>query len=299
MADKSSDSANRPRGGPDPDTTTPEFELPIGACDCHVHVFGPASRFPFPPENAARGFDAPKEDLHAMHGVIGADRCVIVHGGTHGIDLSVTLDALATSPRPMRAVALVDEDVTNARLQELHEAGFRGIRYSPGMTGVPLDPTPVRRMADRLAVLGWHILFLFKGDMILAYEDLLKELPVPFVLDHCGGIDPTAGGVGQEPVRAMERLLTGSRGWAKLSGLDRISNQPYPFEDSTRIARNLVMAAPDRVIWGTDWPHPGIGPPGPTNDGALVDLIPSFTEDPVLQRKLLVDNPSRLYWADE
>lgn len=117
-----------PRSGPDPDTKTPAFVLPKGACDCHVHVFGPAEKFPFPPANEKRAFDAPKENLHAMHRTIGADRCVIVHGGSHGTDLSVTLDALATSERPMRAVALVEDDISDARLEELHEAGFRGIR---------------------------------------------------------------------------------------------------------------------------------------------------------------------------
>lgn len=288
-----------PRGGPDPETKTPRFTLPPGACDCHVHVFGPAEKFPFPPANAKRGFDAPKESLHAMHGIIGADRCVIVHGGSHGTDLSVTLDALATSTRPMRAVALVEDDITDVRLEELHAAGFRGIRYSPAMSGVPLDGDVVRRMADRLAVFGWHILFHFKGDMILDYADLLNGLSVPCVLDHFGGIDPAAGGTEQDSFRAIVRLLTDGKGWVKTSGIDRISNQPYPFADAAEIARALVTAAPDRVIWGTDWPHPGIGPQGPTNDGDLVDLIPSYAGDAALQRKLMVDNPTRLCWADD
>ena len=299
MADVPRDRVWDPRGGPDPDTKPPVFALPPGACDCHVHVFGPAAKFPFPPANAKRGFDAPKESLHAMHGTIGADRCVIVHGGSHGTDLSVTLDALATSPRPMRAVALVEDDISDARLVELHEAGFRGIRYSPAMSGVALEASVVRRMADRLAPLGWHILFHFKGDMILDYADLLSTLPVPCVFDHFAGIDPAAGGTDQDSFRALVRLLAEGDGWVKTSGIDRISNQSFPFADGAEIARALVTAAPDRVIWGTDWPHPGIGPPGPTNDGDLADLIPTYADDLALQRKLLVDNPTRLYWSDE
>jgi predicted TIM-barrel fold metal-dependent hydrolase len=287
-----------PRGGPDPDTRKPGFILPPDTCDCHVHVFGPATEFPFSPANAERGFNAPKEDLHVMHRTLGIGRCVVVHGGSHGTDLSVTLDALATSARPMRAVALVDDNISDARLEELHAAGFRGIRYSPAMSGVPLETGAVRHMADRLTAFGWHILFHFKGEMILDYAELLNGLKVPCVLDHFAGIDPAAGGTGQAAFRMLVRLLGDGGVWVKTSGIDRISNQGYPFADAADLARALVTAAPDRVIWGTDWPHPGIGPQGPTNDGDLVDLIPTYVDDPVWQRKLLVDNPARLYGFD-
>ena len=287
-----------PRGGPDPDTKAPNFTAPPGACDCHVHVFGPASRFPFAPERAKRGFDAPKDSLEDMHRKIGMDRCVIVHGSTHGTDLAVTLDAMATSNRQIRAVALVDNSVTDARLEELHKAGVRGVRYSPSLGGGPLDRDAIRRMARRLAPLGWHILFHFKNTEILTYADLLKDLAVPFALDHFGGIDPATGGTDQDSFRLVVDHLTDGNGWIKMSAIERISHQPYPFTDAAEIARALVECAPDRVLWGTDWPHPSIGPQGPTNDGDLVDLIPTYVDDSEIQHKLLVDNPARLYGFD-
>jgi predicted TIM-barrel fold metal-dependent hydrolase len=287
-----------PRGGPDPDTKAPNFIPPPGACDCHVHVFGPAARFPFAPEKAERGYDAPKESLEQMHRKIGMDRCVIVHANTHGTDLAATLDAMATSSRQIRAVALVDSSVTDARLEELHEAGVRGVRYSPSLDGGPLDDDAIGRMAHRLAPLGWHILFHFKNNEILTYADLLKDLVVPSVLDHFGGIDPATGGTDQDSFRLVVDHLTNGDGWVKISAIEKVSHQLYPFTDAADIARALIEVAPDRILWGSDWPHPSVGPQGPTNDGDLVDLIPAFVDDEEIQHKLLVDNPARLYGFD-
>lgn len=287
-----------PRGGPDPDTRVPRFTLPSGACDCHVHVYGPANRFPFLPERAERSFEAPKEALETMHGIIGADRCVIVHIPAHGTDMAVTLDAMATSARQIRAVALVEDTITDARLEELHTAGVRGIRYSPTLDGGPLDAKAVRIMAHRVAPLGWHFLMHFKDNAILDYADLLEGLPVPFVLDHFGGINPTAGGTEQDSFRLIAGHLQDGNGWIKTSAIEKTSHQTYPFADAAKIAGALVSLAPDRVLWGTDWPHPGVGSQGPTNDGDLVDLIPTYAPDSAIQRKLLVENPQRLYGFD-
>lgn len=287
-----------PRGGPDPDTREPRFSLPPGACDCHVHVFGPADRFPFLPEKAARSFEAPREALEAMHAKIGADRCVIVHIPAHGTDMAVTLDAMATSHRQIRAVALVNESITDARLEELHGAGVRGIRYSPTLDGGVLDGDAIRRMASRIAPLGWHFLLHFKDNAILDYADLLDGLPVPFVLDHFGGIDPATGGTGQDSFRLVASHLRDGNGWIKTSAIEKVSHQPYPFTDAAEIAKALVSLAPDRVLWGTDWPHPSVGPQGPTNDGDLVDLIPTYAPDSAIQHKILVDNPAKLYGFD-
>jgi predicted TIM-barrel fold metal-dependent hydrolase len=287
-----------PRGGPDPDTKTPRFTPPPGACDCHVHVYGPADRFPFVPSHAERSFEAPKDALEAMHGKIGMDRCVIVHVPAHGTDLAVTLDAMRTSDREIRAVALVGQDITEQRLRELHEAGFRGIRYSPTLDGGPLDHDAVRRMADRIAPLGWHILFHFKNNGILPYAGLLAGLPVPVVLDHFGGIDPATGGTDQDSFRIVSELLRSGNGWIKMSAVEKVSHQSYPFDDAAEIATVLISLAPDRIMWGTDWPHPSVGPQGPTNDGDLVDLIPTYAPDAAVQRKILVENPARLYGFD-
>ena len=139
-------------------------------------------------------------------------------------------------------------------------AGFRGVRYSPSLDGGPLDGSAIRRMADRIATLGWHLVFHFKGDEIVAYAELLDELPTRFVLDHFGGVDPATGGTDQESFRVVARHIQNGQGWVKTSAIEKISNQSYPFADAAEIARAFIAAAPDRVLWGTDWPHPGVGP---------------------------------------
>lgn len=284
-----------PRGGPHPDTKEPRFKLPPGTCDCHVHVYGPVELFPFVSDRAAQSFEAPKSKLEAMHQTIGTERCVIVHVPAHGTDLAVTLDAMATGVHRIRAVALVDNAITDNHLEELHQAGVRGVRYSPSLDGGPLDRPAIRRMAARIAPFGWHMLLHFKGDAVLDYADLLDGLPVPFVLDHFGGVDPATGGTDQASFRLIARHLRNGNGWVKTSAIEKISGQSYPFADAAEIASAFLSLAPDRVLWGTDWPHPGVGPQGPTNDGDLVDLIPSYADNPALQKMLLVDNPARLY----
>ena len=285
-----------PRGGPDRDTRTPRFKLPKGACDAHVHVFGPRERFAFAPEQLARAFDAPKEDLAAMHAVIGAERCVIVHGAKHGNDLSVTLDAMASDAARYRAVAVVSDAITDAQLEALDRAGVRGVRYNivPHLGGPP-DPDAMRRMAERIAGLGWHLVLHMRDDDILTYADLFRSLKAPLLFDHMARIDPAKGGVDQTAFRTLLGFLESGDNWVKIAAVEKISRLPYPFDDVVSMAACLIEAAPDRVIWGTDWPHPDVGPQGPSNDGDLVDLIPAFAPDAAARRKLLVDNPARLY----
>jgi predicted TIM-barrel fold metal-dependent hydrolase len=153
-------------------------------------------------------------------------------------------------------------------------------------------------MADRIAPLGWHILFHFKNNGILPYAGLLAGLPVPVVLDHFGGIDPATGGTDQDSFRIVSELLRSGNGWIKMSAVEKVSHQSYPFDDAAEIATVLISLAPDRIMWGTDWPHPSVGPQGPTNDGDLVDLIPTYAPDAAVQRKILVENPARLYGFD-
>jgi len=282
------------KGGYDPDTKTPRFKMPAGACDCHFHIFGPADRFPFVPGRLERAFEAPREALETVHGTVGVERGVIVHGFTHGTDLSVTLDAIRTGGGRYRAVALVDDDITNDRLRELNDAGVRGVRYSVILGGQALRTDAIARMADRIAPLGWHLDLHLKGDDIVSCDGFLRNLPVPLVFDHMAGINP-AGGAGQEAVGSLLSHLAEGNGWAKISGVEKLSHRPYPFEDAAALASAIASAAPDRVIWGSDWPHPQIGPQGPTNDGDLVDLIPAYAPDPAVRQKLLVDNPAVLY----
>ncbi len=286
------------RGGPDPNTKTPQFTLPAGACDCHVHVIGPEDRFPFQPSHVGRAHDAPKNALETMHEKLGVERCIIVHGFTHGTDLSVTLDAIKTGGGRYRAVALVDDAITDERLEELNAAGIRGVRYSASLGGKGLNTDAIQRMAERIAAFGWHLVLHLKVDNILTYADFLKRLPVPIVFDHMAGMDPASGGIEQEAFQLLLSHVKDGKDWAKISGLEKVSNQTYPFEDAAAFAKALITAAPDRVIWGTDWPHPNVRPEGRTNDGDLVDLIPSYASDAETQRKLLVDNPARLYGFD-
>ena len=283
------------KGGFDPVTKTPRFKPPPGACDCHVHIFGPADRFPFRSDRLQRAYEAPKNALETMHRKIGMDRCVIVHGFTHGTDLSVTLDAMETGGGRYRAIALVDDEITDQRLEELNAAGVRGVRYSAVLGGEPLKTEAIQRMCERIATFGWHLDLHLKGNDIVTYDDFIKRLPVPIVFDHMAEIDPASGGIDQEPFQLLLSHLKDGNGWTKIARIEKLSNQRYPFDDATALAAALISAAPDRVIWGSDWPHPQIGVQGPTNDSDLVDLIPTYAPDPAVQRKILVDNPARLY----
>jgi len=282
------------RGGWDPDIKVPKFKMPPGATDCHVHIYGPSSRFPFLKERLNRAYEAPKEMLRAIHSKLGVERSVVVHGVTHGANLSVTLDALFTSGGRYRAIMPVDHTVTNQRLEELSASGVRGVRFNfmPRLGGPP-DRDTLLRMAERIAPLGWHVLVHMDADDILVHCDTLRALKAPILFDHLLRLDP-ARGTNQEPFKRLVAFLNEGQAWVKLAALEKFSHEQYPFRDICGIAAALVDAAPDRVVWGTDWPHPDVVP-GPTNDGDLVDLIPSYASTAALQQKLLVENPAQLY----
>ena len=219
---------------------------------------------------------------------------MIVHPPGHGTDLAVTIDAMASGDREYRAVALVEPTITDERLEELNGIGFRGVRYSPTLDGGALDRPAVLEMARRIAPLGWHLLLHFKDNAIVKYADLLEAMPVPFVLDHFGSVDPATGGTDQDSFRVVADHISKGNGWIKTSAIEKISRQNYPFEDAMEIATAYVALAPDRVIWGTDWPHPGVGKQA-TDDADLLDLVPLYAPDAGTQRKILVENPAHLY----
>ncbi|MGB0577778.1 MAG: amidohydrolase family protein [Alphaproteobacteria bacterium] len=273
---------------------TPKFTPPAGACDCHVHVYGPPSRFPFVESHRERSPDGPASALETMHKSIGVERCVIVHPPDHGTDLAVIIDAMQKGGREYRAVALVEPTITDERLEELDGLGFRGIRYSPTLDGGTLDRPAVLEMARRIEPLGWHLLLHFKDNAVVEYADLLEAIPVPFILDHFGGVDPATGGTAQDSFRIVADHISMGRGWIKTSAIEKISHQSYPFKDAVELAAAFVDLAPDRVIWGTDWPHPGVGKQA-TDDVDLLDLIPLYAPDAETRHKILVDNPARLY----
>jgi 2-pyrone-4,6-dicarboxylate lactonase len=281
------------------ETPKAPFRFLSGSCDTHCHLIGPAKLFPFVPTRAAEPFkDATKAMLAAMHRELGIERAVIVQSGMHGNDPAVTLDAIATSAGSYRGVVLANPEMTDSDLERLHTGGIRGVRFN--FLSHPrrlADPVDLLRLADRVRDLGWHFLLHLRPEEIFALPALLGKLPIPAVIDHLGRLDP-ARGPNQSAVDCLLGLLANGNCWVKIAAVDKLSKQPYPFADVAEIARRLVEAAPGRMIWGTDWPHPdgrglrrGIVP----DDSKLAALIPSYAPTGEQQRKLLVENPAHLY----
>ena len=279
---------------PDPDTRRPRFRLPMLACDAHCHVFGPADRFPYAPERSYTPPDAPKERLAALHRLLGIERAVIVQASCHGSDNRATLDAIAQSGGRYRGIAIIDDAITDQDYAALHAGGMRGVRFNfvRHLGGRP-DMRLFQRTLTRIAPMGWHLVLHLDAADIVELMPLLRRLALPFVIDHMGRVKAEAG-LEQAPFRALLELMRLDTCWVKVCGAERVSSQGPPFTDAVPFARALVEAAPDRVLWGTDWPHPNIARHMP-NDGDLVDLVPLIAPDAATQRKLLVANPARLY----
>lgn len=284
---------------PHPHPRRPAWRLPPGACDAHVHVYGPASRFPYAPARPYTPNDAPYEHLAALHHHLGIDRAVYVQATVHGYDNAAILDAIARDPVRGRGVALVRTDVTDGALHALHGAGVRGVRFNfvRHLNEVP-DTGAVLRLSDRLARLGWHVQLHMGPQDLLAHEAFLRQLACPFVIDHMGRT-PVAEGVDQPACQLLLSLLQDPRAWVKLSGPERLSallsQGPLPYGDVVPFAKQLLAAAPTRTVWGTDWPHPNVREM--PDDGDLVDILPHCGDAAQLHR-LLVENPASLYGFD-
>jgi 2-pyrone-4,6-dicarboxylate lactonase len=281
---------------PDPNPIKPKYAPPPGACDAHCHVFGPGDRFPYSPNRTYTPPDAPKETLAALHRHLGLSRAVLVQASCHGTDNSAVLDAIASSNGVWRGVAMVGTDVTERELDRLHAGGARGARFNfvAHLGGAP-DLKAVDSVLARIAPLGWHVVLHLDAGDILTYRDFLSRLRIPFVIDHMGRVEAKHG-LDQQPFKLLLELMQNELAWVKVSGCDRISSAGKPYHDAIAFARTLIDAAPDRVLWGTDFPHPNVRVM--PNDGELVDLFAAFCSDETLRRKVLVDNPARLYWAD-
>lgn len=280
---------------PDPHPVTPAHRLPPGATDAHCHVFGPATLFPYALDRSYTPPDAPVEALRALHARLGISRAVIVHASCHGTDNTVTLAAIAASDGAYRGVANVEPDITDAELAALHAGGIRGIRFNfvKHLGGVP-DAAVIETMSRRIAPLGWHIVLHFDAEDIPAQQDMLAKITVPFVIDHMGRVRASQG-LAQQPFQLLLALVRDNPlAWVKICGAERVSAGKRPFLDAIPFAQALIATAPDRLLWGTDWPHPNITQDMP-NDGELVDLFYQFTADAAIQRQILVDNPARLY----
>jgi predicted TIM-barrel fold metal-dependent hydrolase len=281
---------------PDASPVKPTYSAPPGACDAHCHIFGPAARFPYAPARRYTPPDAPKDRLAALHRHLGLSRAVLVQASCHGTDNRAMLDAIASSSGAWRGVAMVDANVTDSELEALHAGGVRGVRFNfvAHLGGAP-DLNDVDQVLRRVDPLGWHVVLHLDAEDILTYREFLERLRVPFVIDHMGRVK-AAHGLDQQPFRLLLDLMKNELAWVKVSGPERISAGGKPFHDAVPFARALIDAAPDRVLWGTDFPHPNVKVM--PNDGELVDLFALFTGDEDLRRKVLVDNPTRLYWSE-
>ncbi len=269
----------------------PAFKLPPGATDAHCHVFGPGDRFPYAPGRRYTPADAPKEMLRALHDHLGVSRAVIVQASCHGADNAAMLDCIASDPKRSRGVAIVDDSFTDKDFDRLDAGGVRGVRFNfvKHLGGAP-DMGVFARVIDRIKGRGWHVVLHVDAPDIIPLSDMIRKLPMPFIIDHMGRV-PSAAGVEQPPLRALIELSRLDNCWIKVCGAERISMPPY--KAAVPIAHALVEAAPERVLWGTDFPHPNAT--HEADEADLVDLVPQYTKSALAQQRLLVDNPARLY----
>jgi predicted TIM-barrel fold metal-dependent hydrolase len=281
---------------PDPNTRVPLFKAPPKACDAHCHVFGPAHLFPYHESSSYIPPDAGKERLKAMHDILDIERAVLVQASCHGPDNRAMLDAIASSNGAYRGVCLGYKNFTDNDFIDLNEGGVRGIRFNfvAHLGGAPnLDQ--MKGILERVVGLGmgWHLVIHVNAEDIVAYEDFFAQFDIPIVVDHMGRV-PTHLGVEQPAFKILLNFMQRDNWWVKISGAERIATAGPSFYDAIPYAQALIKTAPDRILWGTDFPHPNIKKHMP-NDGDLLDLVPLFTADPALQQKILVDNPARLY----
>lgn len=275
----------------------PRYVPPAGAVDAHCHVFGPMAEFPFSPKAKYLPQDAGPEKLFALRDLLGFERNVIVQASCHGTDNRATLNGIAKSNGKARGVAVVDPAIGEDELQALHQGGIRGIRFN--FLKRLVDDAPKDKFLDVAKRLpkGWHVVVYFEADILDELRPFLDAIPVPLVIDHMGRPDVTQGPDGADMTNFRKLLDSRPDIWFKATCPDRLDPAGEPYADFIRSVRPLVEDYADRVIWGTDWPHPNMETRIP-DDGGLVDVIPEIAVTEELQKKLLVDNPMRLYWAD-
>jgi 2-pyrone-4,6-dicarboxylate lactonase len=288
-----------------PSPSKPAFRAPEGAVDAHCHVFGPGEVFPYAPERKYTPCDASKAQLFALRDHLGFARNVIVQATCHGTDNRALTDALRASNGRARGVATVSRDITDAELRELHEAGVRGTRFNFVRRLVDFTPRDVLAViAHRIAPLGWHVVVYFEAADLPELWDFFTTLPTTVVVDHMGRPDVTQPVDGPEFERFVRLMREHENVWSKVSCPERLSvtgppaldGERHAYRDVIPFARRLVETFPDRVLWGTDWPHPNLKDHMP-DDGLLVDWIPHVATTADRQQRLLVDNPMRLYWG--
>ncbi len=278
---------------PDPTPRKPRLVCPPGSVDCQIHLFGPASRYPFDPGSKYISADALPETNIAMQEVLGLSHAVIVSGGGYGMDTRHLENTLALFPHRFRGVALLPPETTQPEMARLHALGVRGLRFVSPHHGGHL-PHLSERMADMAAELGWVVQFYPSPSDLVDFADRLMSLSAPVVLDHFGAV-PAAGGIDQPAFRTMLRMLDSGRVWVRLSGPMRCTKEDFPYPSVRPMARALVAHAPERLIWGSDWPHVNMQGRVMPNDGDLLDLMLDWAPGEAIRNCILSDNARKLY----
>jgi predicted TIM-barrel fold metal-dependent hydrolase len=291
-----------------PKTTPVNFDVPTGACDCHTHIFGDPRAFPFVASRIYTPPPASSEELAALHKALRIERVVIVTPSVYGTDNAATLDGMKARGADARGVAVIDDQTTESELDRIDRAGVLGIRLNLATAGIN-DPSAgrerLRAAMERMARRRWHVQMNTTLAMIEAIKDLVAASPVPIVFDHFGGARAELG-VKQPGFATLVDLVRSGRAYVKVSGAYRASNLAPDYPDVAPLAKALIAANPDRVLWGSDWPHPDstpragrkptdVSPPLPIDDGRLLNLLPGWAPDAETRRKILVVNPATLY----
>jgi len=279
---------------PHPAPRRPALVLPPDSCDSHCHVFGPGTLFPYAENRTFTPVDAPREKVAALHEHLGLGRAVVIQSACHGFDHAALLDALAHGAGRLRGVGLIHERTRPEEIARLHAAGVRGFRcnFLPHLQQAPSE-AEIAALAGSVAELGWHTEIHVQGDGVVEHERFIAGLATTVVIDHLGRVD-IGRGLGQPAVRSLLRLLDTGNVFVKVSGVDRVSRQGPPFADAVELAALLVRHAPERVLWGTDFPHPNIAGAAP-DDGLLVDLLSQIAPTAVVRELLLVANPAKVF----
>lgn len=289
-----------------PTPSKPKFILPKGAVDAHCHVFGPHTEFPFAPERKYTPCDASKDQLFALRDLLGFERNVIVQATCHGADNSALVDALISSNGMARGIATVKSTITDDELQKMHDAGVRGVRFNFVKRLVDeASPEELSAIVEKIKPLGWHIVIYFEAEDLPRLWDFFTNIDTTVVVDHMGRPDVTKSVDDEEFALFIKLMAENPNFWCKVSCPERLSQtgpaaldgEQYAYQDVVPFAKKIVEQFPDRVLFGTDWPHPNLKDHMP-DDGLLVDYIPQIAPTEELQEKLLVKNPMRLYWPE-
>jgi predicted TIM-barrel fold metal-dependent hydrolase len=279
--------------GPDPHPKKPKIKAPPGACDSHIHLFGPAAKYPFAPDSPYIAHEALPETFMALQDTLGLSTAVIVSPGGYGRNYSLLADVLTKYPKRFRGIALLRDDTPSSEIGRLTKLGVRGMRMMSHKRGQHV-PNYSPKIAARVHEHGWHIQFYPHGTDIVDYADKLLALPNPIVLDHFASI-PAQGGIDQPAVTAVLKMLDSGRVWLKLSGPMRCTDEPPPYPSLTPLAHVFVKYAPDRMVWGSDWPHVNLDGMVMPNDGDLLDLLAEWVPEAAVRNRILTQNPKALY----